>query len=272
MDPECRLCGHRTRSVFTARVLGRHMVEYQHCGNCGLLQTERPYWLDEAYTPPVNPSDTHVLVRPLAHSQEVSSIILAFFDRNARFVDYGGGCGIFTRLMRDRGFDYYWMDPYSENLMARGFEYDGNGRVEAVSSFETFEHFVEPREDIAKILDVSNSLIISTELLPDPLPGPEEWWYYGLEHGQHIAFYSQRTMDHIAQEHGLLHYRCGSVQLLVPRRLNRAMLGLISRLPAGVVNAWNRLSMPSRTLTDMEMIARRTKLEQRQKEYVYQER
>ncbi|MDW5562408.1 MAG: methyltransferase domain-containing protein [Methanomassiliicoccus sp.] len=262
MDSECRLCGHDTTKVFTALMMGRHPIEYRLCGTCGLLQTERPFWLNESYSATVNPSDTHLVVRPIVHSRVVSSIILAFFDRGARFVDYGGGLGLFTRLMRDRGFDYYWMDPYGENLMAQGFEYDGNGRVEAVSSFETFEHFAEPRAEIDRILKISDSLLFSTELLPDAIPGPEEWWYYGLEHGQHVAFYSRRTMEYIAREHGLNYYQCGPVQLLVSRRLDQGKLKLIGRLPSPVADTWNRLSMPTRTVSDMEAIVRKAKLEQ----------
>jgi hypothetical protein len=262
MDSECRLCGKDTTKVFTARVLGKYRVQYERCENCGLLQTEWPYWLKEAYPCAVNPSDTHVVVRPLVHSREVSSLILAFFDRHGRFVDYGGGFGLFTRLMRDRGFDYYWMDPYGENLVARGFEFDGSGEVEAITTFETFEHFAEPREDIDRILEISDTLILSTELLPDPIPRPEDWWYYGLEHGQHVAFYSRRTMEHIARQHGLNYYQYGSVQLMVPKKLSQAKLKLVGKLPEAAVEFWNRRSMPSRTITDMEMIARRTKLEQ----------
>ncbi len=40
------------------------------------------------------------------------------------FLDYAGGYGVFTRLMRDIGFDFYWHDPYTQNLFANGFEKD----------------------------------------------------------------------------------------------------------------------------------------------------
>lgn len=264
MDSECRLCGQGTRKVFTAQVLGKYQVEYRQCENCGLLQTERPYWLEEAYSHEVNPFDTHLVVRPIAQSREVSTLILTFFDRYARFVDYGGGFGIFTRLMRDRGFDYFWMDPFGQNLMAQGFEYDGSGHVEAVSSFEIFEHFAEPREEIAKIMRISNTLIFSTELLPNAVPRPSEWWYYGLEHGQHVAFYSRKTMEYLAREYGLNYYRFGSVQLLVPQPLSRTKLRLLCRMPSGLVDLWNRRSLPSRTVSDMEAIVRRNQNEQRE--------
>jgi hypothetical protein len=27
--------------------------------------------------------------------------------------------------MRDAGFDFYWNDPYAENIFAKSFEYNG---------------------------------------------------------------------------------------------------------------------------------------------------
>ena len=254
MGEKCRLCGQTTKHVFSAQVLNNIEVNYYRCDECGLLQTQRPFWLEKAYSSAINASDTGLMVRNMDQSRLVSSIILAFFDRTSRFVDYGGGYGVFTRMMRDRGFDYYWLDPYAEDLVARGFEYDGNGKAEAVSSFETFEHFVEPGKDIEKILNISDSIIFSTQLLPEPTPQPHDWWYYGLEHGQHVAFYSQRTMEFIAREHGLHYYQCGPVHLLVPRRLDRLKLRLISMIPAPFIDSWNGRTMASRTVSDMNQI------------------
>jgi hypothetical protein len=45
------------------------------------------------------------------------------FDANNRFIDYGGGYGLFVRLMRDAGFDYYWFDKFCDNVLSKGFEH-----------------------------------------------------------------------------------------------------------------------------------------------------
>jgi hypothetical protein len=44
----CRLCGGATRPHFAAAVLGRYPVGYLLCGDCGSLQTEPSYWIEEA--------------------------------------------------------------------------------------------------------------------------------------------------------------------------------------------------------------------------------
>ena len=45
----CRLCSGETSFVFNHKVLNKFDVKYYRCSNCESLQTEKPYWLDEAY-------------------------------------------------------------------------------------------------------------------------------------------------------------------------------------------------------------------------------
>jgi len=110
---------------------------------------------------------------------------------------------MFTRLMRDIGFDFYWDDKYTKNLFARGFEHTSGITYEAITTFESFEHFVNPIKELENLLNLSINIIFSTELLPYPIPKPEEWWYYGLNHGQHIAIYSEKTLQFLAKKYKL---------------------------------------------------------------------
>ena len=87
------------------------------------MQTEKPYWLEEAYSTPIAAEDTGILKRNYDNRIIASAVIEGFFNAGAQFLDYGGGWGILTRLMRDDGYDFYLMDKYSENLFARGFDY-----------------------------------------------------------------------------------------------------------------------------------------------------
>jgi hypothetical protein len=74
------------------------------------LQTEDPYWLDEAYKDPITLTDTGYMQRNINLSKMVATILLLFFDFRRKFLDYVGGYGVFVRLMRDIGFDFYWYD------------------------------------------------------------------------------------------------------------------------------------------------------------------
>lgn len=50
------------------------------------------------------------------------------------------------------------------------------------------------------MMQFSDNILFSTYLLPSILPKPGEWWYYGLNHGQHISFYSYKTLKYIAKK------------------------------------------------------------------------
>jgi hypothetical protein len=220
----CRICGESLAERFTGTVLGKHRVRYFDCTRCGLLQTETPTWLDEAYAEAINPTDTGIMRRNLVLARITSALIYRFFDRRARFLDHAGGYGIFVRLMRDRGFDFYWDDPHAPNLLARSFEgaQVGGERFELVTSFESFEHFVEPAVELDRMLERSDSVLLSTVLAPEPAPALDAWWYYGTEHGQHISFYRVRTLQFLAETRGLSLCTNGrNLHLFSRRRLSR---------------------------------------------------
>ena len=190
------------------------------CENCGFLQTEEPYWLEEVYKNPINISDTGYLQRNLYLSQIITIILYLFFGKNKKYIDYAGGYGVFVRLMRDIGFDFYWHDKYTKNIFARGFVYNNEMQpIEAITTFESFEHFVNPLEEIENMLKISKNIIFTTELLPQPIPPPEEWWYYGLDHGQHISFYSKKTLVFLAKHFCLNYYYLGKLHILTKKNI-----------------------------------------------------
>ncbi len=137
METRCKICQAAMDSVASAMILEKYPVSYFHCSHCGFLQTGDPYWLDEAYRNPINISDTGILARNIGLS-EVTAVLLYFiYGKEHRYLDYAGGYGILTRLMRDIGFDFYWYDPFTTNLLARGFEYNPDHEIRLLTSFES---------------------------------------------------------------------------------------------------------------------------------------
>ena len=215
----CKICTQQTKQIFQAKILNEYEIDYFYCEHCGFLQTEEPYWLDEAYSQSINVSDTGYMQRNLILSKKLTILLALFFDKNGKFLDYAGGYGVFVRMMRDIGFDFYWDDKYTTNLFARGFEYQNKDKYEAVTTFESFEHFVNPMVEIESLLKISNNIIFSTELLPNPIPKPEDWWYYGLDHGQHVSFYSEKTFEFIAKKYDLYYLNLGTFHVLSKRKI-----------------------------------------------------
>lgn len=255
----CRICGSETKQHGNATILAKYVVAYFHCGACGFLQTEDPCWLDEAYHSSIAASDTGGLLRSLILSEQVSVILYCFFDRTARFLDFAGGHGLFTRRMRDIGFDFYWHDKYTPNLMAKGFEYlEETGEIELITSFESFEHFVEPLKEIETMLAISRNIIFTTELLPVPLPPPDEWYYYGLHHGQHVSFYSSQTLRFIAGKYGLHLYSVPPIHILTGKKVSSLKLKMLLRLRQAGLFLYIKKKMSSRTVSDsIQLINRR---------------
>ena len=116
--------------------------------------TEDPFWPEEAYAESINISDTCYISRNLELSKMLTILLSLFFDKNAKYLDYAGGYGVFIRMMSDLGFDFYWYDKFKTNLFAKGFEYQ-NEKYEAVTTFESFEHFVGPMKEIENLLKIS---------------------------------------------------------------------------------------------------------------------
>ncbi|MCW5314646.1 glycosyltransferase [Nostoc sp. KVJ3] len=212
---KCKVCESDSVFLGNAKVLGKYKVDYYQCSNCGFVQTEEPFWLQEAYSKAIAGTDVGLVFRNLMFSSIASKLIFNFFDHEARFLDYGGGYGLFVRLMRDNGFNFYWIDKFCENIFAKGFEFleiEGKQTVnlEMVTAFEVIEHLVNPVNEIKEILKYSRNFLFSTELLPNVGYHPNEWSYYSLDEGQHISLYTHKSLAIIAEKFNLNFYSNGS--------------------------------------------------------------
>ena len=118
----CKICKHSTQLFGTGKLLNKYSVAFHQCEQCGFMQAENPYWLDKSYSNAITKSDIGMLGRNLQMTDVTKRLILMCFPVTGKFIDYGGGYGIFVRLMRDQGFDFYRHDPLCENLFADGFE------------------------------------------------------------------------------------------------------------------------------------------------------
>lgn len=251
----CKICGNQSKKMFSSLILNKYEVDYFHCNHCEFIQTEEPHWLEEAYSSSINMTDTGILARNKIMATKLTSVIFNHFDIHGKFLDYAGGYGLLTREMRDRGFNYYWQDKYTSNLVARGFEYSDKIKpIELITSFESFEHFYDPISEINDILSISRSILFSTELYSMPVPHPEKWWYYGREHGQHISLYSIKTLRFIASEYGLNLLSNGSgIHLLTEKNItNKEFLKSIKKTSRAVKKISKVL--PTRTLLDMNYL------------------
>jgi hypothetical protein len=228
----CNVCGAPAKEHAQARILGKYDIRYDRCTSCGFIQTESPYWLEESYSSAIKGSDVGLIKRNQELAPATARVIHTFFDVKAKFIDYGGGYGMLVRMMRDLGYDFYWQDKYAQNLMALGFEVQVGSRYELLTAFEVFEHLPNPNAELKLMLEWSDSVFFSTVLQPKTPPMPENWWYYGLNHGQHVALYTRESLNKLASANGLNFYTNGkNLHLFTKKRIsNLAFAVLCSRI------------------------------------------
>lgn len=234
-------------------ILSKYRIDYFKCDNCGFIQTEEPYWLEEAYKSPISISDTGLVQRNIYLSKKVAILLYFIFGKNETYLDYAGGHGVFTRLMRDIGFDFYHYEPYTENLFAKGFEDNHSKNYKALTAFEVFEHFANPIEEIEKMLKFSQNIIFTTELLPNLIPKPNDWWYYGLDHGQHVSFYSYNTFIVIAERFKKKFWTNGRIHILTDKKIS-PIIKLILKLEKYGLLKYMKRKIVSKTQTDYEYL------------------
>ena len=257
MINHCPLCNSERKQVFNAVLLKKHTVDYYYCNSCGLLQTEEPYWLEEAYTEAIADADTGLVARNQGIARKLSALLYCCLDRHGHYIDTAGGYGMLTRLMRDVGFDFYWHDEFCKNLFARGFETDKlSGPVSAVTAFEVLEHVQDPLDFFRRCLhnNATSTIIFSTELFQGDPPAPSDWWYYAPDTGQHISFYQQRTLELLASKLSLRMYSHRNMHILTDRRINTRLFRLMTGRFSWVIYAWACVRMASRTFPDHQHI------------------
>lgn len=200
MYQTCRICFNaESRYIFQGKLIN-HSVKYYECDVCGYVQTETPHWLEEAYDSAINEYDTGIISRNQICSRRATNLCALLNIKNDFILDFAGGYGVFTRLMRDIGFNVLWQDKYCNNLLAKGFNFNGQN-VKLLTAFEVFEHLESPITILDEMFDISSNIFFSTLLIPEPTPKIEEWWYYGQKHGQHIGFYRKKTLEYIAKKY-----------------------------------------------------------------------
>ena len=259
----CAICAGAMEYCFTAEVLCKYPAQYEWCRTCGYLRVREPHWLDEAYSSSIAAADTGLVARNLSRAFQLAAALYWIVGERGtgRYLDAAGGYGMLTRLMRDIGFDFYWADKYSPNLLAQGFEYAlSRGPCRAVTAVEVFEHLPDPTAFLAEIVSLSgaSTLLFTTELFQGRPPDPQAWWYYSFATGQHIGFFQRSTLETMAKKVGLRFATANGLHVFSREPVNEMLLRLATgRLAAFVGSFWIRHHLGTKTISDHELMLRR---------------
>ncbi len=260
MSEVCPVCNSQREVCFKSIIKRKYSVNYYYCRACGLLQTEAPYWLGEAYENAIAASDTGLIMRNFTLSRRLSIVLYFLLNQHGKYLDIAGGYGFLTRLMRDIGFNFYWSDLYCQNLLANGFElHTTSPPFTAVTAFEVLEHVSDPVGFIRDALKKSGSniFIFSTELFEGEPPHPNTWWYYSAHTGQHITFYQRKTLKVLSEKLSLNLYSHKNFHMFSDKPVNRILFALLTGKLSPLAAYYVKWRMPSKTISDHDLLANR---------------
>lgn len=117
-------------------------------------------------------------------------------------LDWGTGTGLFVRISRDAGLNCYGYEPLAEPVFARQFicqEENLSKPWRLITAFEVAEHFADPVLEFGRIFQLRPSVILFSTLL---YQGQNSDWWYLVANGQHVALYTQASLQLLGRLHG----------------------------------------------------------------------
>ena len=238
----CRLCDGKLVFKFNCNVMQKIDVRYFECSDCLSLQTEEPYWLEEAYSLNLSNLDTGAVQRNIQNL--TASYVVAKLLGLRNVIDVGGGDGLLCRLLRDHEINCYVTDKYAVPLYAQGYSQPDFDNPDLLLAFEVFEHYINPGKELFELFSTYNPkvMLVTTTLYSGQ---KEDWWYLAPESGQHIFFYSKQALDIVAEKYGyelllsgvyIIFVKKGRASALKKRILKRVLRGRVARILAAIIS------------------------------------
>jgi SAM-dependent methyltransferase len=179
-------------------------IHYSLCENCGFCFAPEMYeWTLEEFERKIY-NDQYVQVDPdYVHKRPSASAktLIEMFGKSGtgiNHLDYGGGHGLLSDLMRDSGWRSSSYDPFVD----RATQIDQLGTYDLITAFEVFEHVPDVKRlasELSILLNPEGIVLFST-LLSDGHIQPHQrlaWWYASPRNG-HISLFSTKSLHTLA--------------------------------------------------------------------------
>lgn len=256
MQENCRLCGGPVQRQFALKVLTDVSCEYMKCAQCGSLQTERPHWLERAYRISLTNLDTGAANRCVVNQARVYLFGRILGIRT--ILDFGGGDGLLTRLLRDLRLDCRVSDRHAQPIYAGPFQHEPGRRYDLVCAFEVIEHLAEPEMELRSLFEPAlKHILISTVRYEGQ---DENWWYLAPSTGQHVFFYTRKALQLIADRFDCKLLLLGEYALFsrAPIRSYQVLLLRLVSAPIAcrLLRAYVALKSKHGTASDFERLVR----------------
>lgn len=174
------------------------LVQYHLCDGCGFcFAPEFSAWTFRDFEQRIYNGDYETVdpdykfTRPAGNANLLAGL---FSAAKISHLDYGGGSGLLSKQLREKGWDSQTYDPYVD----RSVSVRGIGPFDLVTAFEVFEHVPDVNvlfDDLQTLVKVDGAIMFST-LLSDGEIGrhrPLTWWYASPRNG-HISLFSAQSL------------------------------------------------------------------------------
>jgi hypothetical protein len=217
----CKLCGadslpfdiidfNRSCGGFTLTDASAIPIVYRRCSECEFIFTDcfddftpdmwRKYVYNEGYSR-VDPE--YKTVRPRINAHMLRTL-LSGRKHSTIGLDYGGGNGTTSALLRSQGWVFDSYDPFDQTNMDAG----RIGKYNFCSAIEVFEHSPNPigslQDILSKVSGGQTVIMIGTSLTDGVITDMLRlsWWYAAPRNG-HVSLYSSKSLKTMASRFNL---------------------------------------------------------------------
>lgn len=206
---KCYICGGNLVSIGSIPFdknegilpcLDKTPMEYHKCQSCNFIcSLEMLAWTKEQFSDKVYNKEYTKVDTGYGGARASNNILLIdelFRGTTCTHLDYGSGEGHFSNMLREKGWDSSYYDPYSSPQKP-------NRKFKLITAIEVFEHstnIFKTLEDIKSLLD-RNGVILFTTRLAD-VKTTISWWYICARSG-HIGIHSEKSLKIVAKKNNL---------------------------------------------------------------------
>ena len=139
--------------------------------------------------------------RPTANAKQLTHL----FDNQKqliRHLDYGGGSGLLSQLLREQDWQSITYDPfYNKETNLKNL-----GKFDLITAYEVFEHVPNVDKlmsDLSFLLNDNGIILFSTLLSDGQIEKNKriQWWYASPRNG-HISLFSKKSLSILANNSG----------------------------------------------------------------------
>lgn len=219
---QCPICSNSTIYLDTLDLsktclglnvlLGNNPIEYYFCRSCGFTFAPNMHkWTTKQFSASIYNSEyvkidpDYLYIRPTNNAEDLLKTFKEF--QYIKHLDYGGGSGLLSNILREHSWDSSTYDPFSSQSSLKELVSSIGLKFNLITAFEVFEHSNNPKKllhEISSLLSSKGILIFSTMLSDKYIKEKEplNWWYASPRNG-HISLYSQRSLRELAQQNNL---------------------------------------------------------------------